>query len=135
MALHRTNTNITELKTYFNTVIDWVSGVFTDVETEMRGLEWGQLYEVYHATAYNPSKISEQVHKLYGDSYIKNRKGILNISLVTLQILNFSKFGYLMRQQKNRYIPCKQIEQKRKISQIVLIVLSDTMQIRVKSGI
>lgn len=40
MSKHRNDTNINELKTYFNTVIDWVSSVFTSVESEMRGLEW-----------------------------------------------------------------------------------------------
>lgn len=81
MARHRSDGNITELKTYFNTVIDWVSGVFVDVEIEMRWLEWGRLYEIYHSTAYNPSKVSEQVRELYGDSYIKNRKGIFEYIL------------------------------------------------------
>lgn len=47
MSKHRFDTNINELKTYFNSVIDWVSTVFTDVESEMRGLEWGRLYETY----------------------------------------------------------------------------------------
>lgn len=76
MSKHRNDKNINEVKTYFNTVIDWVSAVFTDVESEMRGLEWGRLYETYHGKAYNPSKISEQVQELYGDAYVKNRKGI-----------------------------------------------------------
>lgn len=40
MSQHRFDINIHELKTYFNTVIDWVSGVFVDVEKEMCGLEW-----------------------------------------------------------------------------------------------
>lgn len=39
MCRHRHDTNITEVKSYFNSVIDWVSAVFTDVESEMRGLE------------------------------------------------------------------------------------------------
>lgn len=26
---------------YFTSVIDWISGVFLDVESEMRGLDWG----------------------------------------------------------------------------------------------
>ena len=81
MARHRTDTNITELKTYFNTVIDWVSGVFIDVEKEMCWLEWGRLYEIYHRTAYNPSEVSWEVRKLYGDSYIKARKGIFEFIL------------------------------------------------------
>src|SRR6266576_5727174 len=45
MSAHRNDNNINELKTYFGSVIDWVSSVFRDVEKEMQGLEWGQLYE------------------------------------------------------------------------------------------
>ncbi|MCL4449687.1 MAG: DUF262 domain-containing protein [Actinobacteria bacterium] len=81
MSKHRKDKNIDELKKYFNTVIDWVSSVFTDVESEMRGLEWGRLYEEYHKKSYNPAKISAEVHKLYGDPYIKNRRGIFEYIL------------------------------------------------------
>lgn len=81
MTSHRKEKNITELKKYFNSVIDWVSSVFTEVEGEMRGLEWGRLYEEYHKKAYNPAKVSAEVHKLYGDPYIKNRKGIFEYIL------------------------------------------------------
>jgi len=81
MSKHRYEKNINELKVYFNSVIDWISSVFIDVENEMRGLEWGRLYEEYHKNAYNPKKVSEQVQKLYGDPYIKNRKGIFEYIL------------------------------------------------------
>ncbi|MDE2001100.1 MAG: DUF262 domain-containing protein [Patescibacteria group bacterium] len=81
MTSRRKEKNITELKKYFNSVIDWVSGVFTDVESEMRGLEWGRLYEEYHKKSYNPAKVSAEVHKLYGDPYIKNRRGIFEYIL------------------------------------------------------
>lgn len=40
MSQHRHDTDIQELKTYFTSVIDWISGVFSDVESEMRGIEW-----------------------------------------------------------------------------------------------
>lgn len=81
MSRHRYDKKITELKTYFNTVIDWISGVFTDVESEMRGLEWGRLYEKYHKKAYDPAKVSAQVQKLYGDPYVNNRRGIFEYIL------------------------------------------------------
>ncbi|KAF5059674.1 hypothetical protein DSECCO2_333560 [anaerobic digester metagenome] len=81
MALHRKDNNINELKTYFNTVIDWVSTVFIDVENEMRGLEWGRLYETYHKQSYNPREVSEKVKALYADPYIKNRRGIFEYIL------------------------------------------------------
>lgn len=81
MSRHRYDTNINELKTYFNTVIDWASSVFLDVENEMQGLEWGRLYETYRKTPYDPKKVSEQVQQLYADPYVKNRKGIFEFVL------------------------------------------------------
>jgi hypothetical protein len=81
MSSHRTKGNINELKSYFNCVIDWVSSVFRDVEKEMQGLEWGQLYEEYHNTAYNPTVVSKQVRELYGDPYVISKKGIFEYIL------------------------------------------------------
>jgi 5-methylcytosine-specific restriction endonuclease McrA len=81
MSQHRKDKNIKGLKTYFNTVIDWVSGVFTDVESEMCGLEWGRLYETYHTKAYNPANVSAEVQKLYGDFFVKEKKGIFEFIL------------------------------------------------------
>jgi len=81
MALHRKDDNINELKIYFTSVIEWVSTVFTDVESEMRGLEWGRLYESYHKLPYNSKTLSDKVKKLYADPYIKNRKGVFEFIL------------------------------------------------------
>jgi hypothetical protein len=81
MSRHRYDTNINELKTYFNTVINWVSAVFIDVESEMRGLEWGRLYETYKNHPYDPQEVSRQVKALYADPYVKNRKGIFEYIL------------------------------------------------------
>jgi hypothetical protein len=81
MSIHRNDKNINELKKYFNSVIDWISSVFTDVESEMCGLEWGRLYEAYHKKLYNLKNVSEEVQKLYGDPFVKNRKGIFEYIL------------------------------------------------------
>lgn len=85
MNAHRNDTNINELKTYFNSVIDWVSSVFRDVEKEMQGLEWGRLYEEYHSKSYDPAAVSGEVKRLYGDPYVKNRRGIFEYILGGLQ--------------------------------------------------
>lgn len=81
MSAHRRDDNINELKTCFTSVIDWVDGVFQDVEKEMCGLEWGRLYDEYHNHYYDPAKVHEQVQQLYGDPYIKSRKGIFEYIL------------------------------------------------------
>lgn len=75
MSTHRYDTNITELKAYFTSVIDWVSSTFSDVESEMRGLPWGEYYERYHKNAYDPSEIHKILQALYSDFFVKNRKG------------------------------------------------------------
>ncbi len=81
MSRHRFDRDIAELKRYFGTVIDWVSGVFTDVEGEMRGLEWGRLYEEYHKKSYDPAAVSAEMHRLYADPYVKNRRGVFEYVL------------------------------------------------------
>lgn len=81
MSRHRFDKNISELKNYFISVIDWVSTVFTDVESEMQGLEWGRLYETYFKKPFNSKAVSDELKKLYADPYIKNRKGVFEYIL------------------------------------------------------
>lgn len=81
MSKHRYDSNINELRNYFNSVIDWVSTVFVDVESEMKGLEWGRLYETYSKKPYNPSQVSDKLKALYADPYVKNRRGVYEFIL------------------------------------------------------
>lgn len=81
MSKHRHDTNITELQNYFTSVIEWVSSVFQNTVNEMKGLEWGRLYETYKNIPYNPNDVSDKVKVLYDDAYIKNRKGIFEYVL------------------------------------------------------
>ena len=76
MSRHRYDTNINELKTYFNSVIDWVSSIFMDVDSTMCGLNWGDLYEKYHHNAYDTQAVSALVQELLADFYVKDKKGI-----------------------------------------------------------
>jgi hypothetical protein len=81
MSKHRRDDNVDGVKTYFNSVIDWVAGVFSSVESEMCGLEWGRLYEDHHSKPYDPATVDAEVKKLYGDPYVKSRKGIFEYIL------------------------------------------------------
>ncbi len=76
MSSHRKDDNIKELKSYFNSVIDWISSVFSDVEPSMRGLPWGELYEKYHKNSYNPSEVSDKLQDLLADISVTDKKGI-----------------------------------------------------------
>lgn len=77
LAQHRTDTTITELKTYFTSVIDWIGSVFTgQPQKEMRGLEWGRMYESYHKKAFDAEAIAAEMKALFDDEAVTSRKGI-----------------------------------------------------------
>ena len=82
MAQHRNDTDIDQLQTYFTSVIDWVAGVFPESpEKEMRGLDWGRLYEEYHAKSSSPKTMATDVAKLLGDPAVTNHKGVFEYLL------------------------------------------------------
>ena len=77
MAAHRTDPGINELKTYFTTVIDWITTVFPGApDKSMRGLEWGRLYEEHHHTPYKPAQNAADVQALLDDPAVKKKNGI-----------------------------------------------------------
>ncbi len=81
MSKHRYDSNISELKTYFTSVIDWADSVFQEIHPEMCGLEWGRLYETYHNTPYDPAVVSERVRALFDDEYVSDKRGIFEYVL------------------------------------------------------
>ena len=81
MSAHRRDDNINEIKTYFNTVLDWVDSRFDDVYIEMQGLNWGELYERFHHLPLNHSELSAKVYELMHDDFVTNRRGIFEYVL------------------------------------------------------
>ena len=82
LAQHRKDATIAELKSYFTSVIDWVGGVFTGTpQKEMRGLEWGRLYEEYHDKPYDPATLARRLAELMDDPAVTSRKGIFEYLL------------------------------------------------------
>ena len=82
MAEHRHDANADELERYFTSVIDWVSTVFSRVpDREMRGLEWGRLYEEYHLKPYDSVAVDERVTQLRNDPAVHKASGIYEFIL------------------------------------------------------
>lgn len=81
MSLHQHDEDADELWNYFQSVIDWVKKLFSDAQSEMKGLDWGRLHEKYHEQSYDSSKVSNAVQRLYGDFYIKKKSGIFEYVL------------------------------------------------------
>lgn len=97
LAQHRHDAQITGLKNYFTSVIDWVDGVFTrPPDSEMRGLDWGRLYETFHTKSYSAAKVDARINDLRADPAVKRAKGIYEYVLggeTQPQLLEIRIFG------------------------------------------
>lgn len=95
MADHQNDENADVLWFHFKKVIEWVQSTFTKYYREMKGLNWGQLYDKYSGQSYVSKKISLQVEKLHSDPYVKNSKGIFEYilgGLIDTKLLNVRVF-------------------------------------------
>ena len=81
MSQHRNDTDINEIKTYFDTIIDWIDATFKETTSEMRGLEWGRLYEKFHANGYNADEVWKRVTALLADDFVTSNKGVFEYIL------------------------------------------------------
>ena len=81
MGRHIADANCAELKAYFTSVIDWIDGTFKGVKDEMCGLEWGELYERFHANAYNSDELWRRVEELLGDDFVTAKRGVFEYVL------------------------------------------------------
>jgi hypothetical protein len=133
MSQHRHDNNINQLKTYFNSVIDWASTVFKDVKKEMQGLEWGELYEKYHSQSYDPEKVSADVQRLYCDTYVKKKRGIFEFILGGQQIFGCWKCACSTMQPRALSTRSKRARQRRTASPTALSAPRGTTRTRAKS--
>ena len=83
MSQHRHDTDVAELKSYFNAVIDWAEARFPlePVPKEMRGLNWQQFYAQWGTDAYNGNATVQRVEELYADPAVRTKKNIFEYIL------------------------------------------------------
>lgn len=83
MALHQHDEDANELWTYFQDVINWVKKIFPDYRSDMKGIDWGKLYNKYHENTYNTSHTADKCTELHQDEEVQNDKGIYEYILMT----------------------------------------------------
>lgn len=81
MAKHRNDHDIRELKTHFDTVIDWIDSLFDYTGKEVCGLEWGRLYKSYHMRPYSREKLNNRIQELMNDPQVTDNRGIFEYVL------------------------------------------------------
>jgi len=81
MSIHQHDPNANELWTYFKNVIEWVHLTFTTYRKEMKGLNWGDLYDKFHNGLYDTDQLENEIQKLMMDDDVTNKKGIYSYVL------------------------------------------------------
>lgn len=76
MAQHQHDTNCSDLWLYFKGVMDWVQVTFPQYRKEMKGLEWGILYNRYKDGKYDPKTLEARVAALMEDDDVTKKSGV-----------------------------------------------------------
>jgi len=76
MGNHQHDENASELWQYFQRVINWIEVIFPKYRKEMKGLEWGFLYNEFKDTQLNSQKLEEEITKLMQDDDVTKKSGI-----------------------------------------------------------
>ena len=76
MGRNQHEPNANELWTYFQAVINWVEATFTNYRKEMKGIEWGFLYNEFKGKKQDPQKLEKEIAELMEDEDVTNKKGI-----------------------------------------------------------
>ena len=106
MGKHRFDENADDLIDYFKNVIDWVKNTFSTYRSDMKGCDWGILYNKYHNKVYDRNKIKEKLDYLYGLYDVEpdglKKKGFYEYCLSNDRSLIWHR-AFSERQQKQAY--------------------------------
>ena len=81
MSKHQKDDNASELWQYFQTTIAWVQMLFPNYRKEMKGIEWGRLYNKFHNQQYDAQKLETSISRLMQDEDVTNKRGIYEYML------------------------------------------------------
>lgn len=94
MSEHQHDPTAIDLWNYFQSVINWVKAVFPKYRREMKGIEWGILYNEFKDQKYDPKILEQEVSKLMEDDDVVNKKGIYIFVLTRKEkFLNIRSFS------------------------------------------
>lgn len=100
MAKHQNEPNANELWLYFQSVINWVQAVFPNYRREMKGIEWGELYNQFKDKNFDSKKLEEEIKILMIDDDVTKKKGIYWYVLTNKEkYLNIRAFTPQMKRQ------------------------------------
>lgn len=78
MSAHQHDENASQLSVYFKRVVDWVKTLFPEenYRREMKGVEWGILYNEFKDKDFDPAKLEQKISALMMDDDVTDKRGI-----------------------------------------------------------
>ena len=76
MALRQHEPSAMEEWLYFKGVMDWVQTLFPKYRKEMKGLEWGSLFDEFCRGKYDPAALEKSIVELMEDDDVQKKSGI-----------------------------------------------------------
>lgn len=76
MSAHQHDQNASELWQYMQEVMSWVKRVFPEYDKNMKGIDWGYLYNEYKGKSFNAHDLQAEIERLKDDDDVTNKKGI-----------------------------------------------------------
>ena len=76
MSAHQQAPNANELWMYYRNVIEWVKLTFTTHRKEMKGIDWGSLYDKFKDELFDTKKLEQEIKALMIDDDVTAKKGI-----------------------------------------------------------
>lgn len=100
MAIHQHDSNCSEIWVYFQNVINWIRVIFPEYKKEMKGVDWGRLYNSYHNQSFDPVILKEKVEELLEDEDVTKKSGIFEYLLSgDERALNIRAFSAKMKRE------------------------------------
>jgi hypothetical protein len=98
MAENQHKANANELWLYFQNVIHWVKVIFPNYRREMKGLDWGNLYNQFKDKAFDTAKLETEIKRLMQDDDVSKKSGIYEYLLTGKEkYLNIRAFTDTMK--------------------------------------
>jgi len=81
MAQNQHKQSSNDLWLYFNMIITWIEATFINYRENMKGVDWGTLFDEHGKDKLDPSKLECEISKLSKDSDVENKRGIYSYVL------------------------------------------------------
>lgn len=103
MADHQFDPDANDLWVYFQNIMNWIKMVFPNYRKEMKGLDWGRLYDTYHDKVYNADELESEIKRLMMDDDVTKRSGVYEYLLSegeNEKVLSVRAFSENMKRKK-----------------------------------